>query len=70
MKKQYVTPMLKVVQFQMERGFVNSAFNRCAEQFIMESIDEEFRAERFNYNDWNAPSTDDDQFKYNDWGTL
>lgn len=72
MKKQYISPTLKVVAFKMERGFADSVFRRCEDQFLMESFDEEFRAEKFNYDDWNssAPSSDDGKFNYSDWGTL
>ena len=73
MKKQYIAPALKVVAFRTERGFADSAFNRATEDlFIMHSLDNEFRAEKFNYDDWStsSPSSDDNRFNYNDWGSL
>ena len=72
MKKQYIPPVLKVVAFKMERGFANSAFIRTTEDlFIMESLDDEFRAEKYNYDDWSSsPSSDEGKFNYNDWGEL
>ena len=72
MKKQYIPPRVKVVAFKMERGFADSAFKRSAEDlFIMESLDNEFRAERYSYDDWSSsPSSDEGRFNYNDWGKL
>ena len=73
MKKQYIPPVLKVVAFKMERGFADSAFKRSTEDlFIMESLDNEFRAERYSYDDWSSssPSSDDGRFNFNDWGEL
>ena len=73
MKTPYIPPTLKVVSFKVERGFADSAFKRSTEDlFIMESLDNEFRAERFNYDDWSSssPSSDEGKFNYNDWGEL
>ena len=72
MKTPYIPPVLKVVVFKMERGFADSAFKRSTEDlFIMESLDNEFRAERYSYDDWSSsPSSDEGRFNYNDWGKL
>lgn len=72
MKKQYIPPTLRVVVFQMERGFNGSAFERSTGVFLQQSIENEFRAEQFNYDDWSSSSSssDDGQFNHNDWGSL
>ncbi len=73
MKKQYISPTLKVVSVKMERGFqASSTFQRDVDLFQMESIDGEFRADHFNYDDWSSssPSPNDNQFSYNDWGAM
>ena len=72
MKTPYIPPSLKVVSFQTERGFNGSAFERTTGVFLQQSLNDEFRAERFNYDDWSSssPSSDDGRFNYNDWGSL
>ena len=73
MKTPYIPPSLKVVSFQMERGFNgSSAFERTTGVFLQQSINDEFRAERYNYDDWSSasPSSDDGHFNFNDWGSL
>ena len=72
MKTPYIPPSLKVVSFQTERGFNTSAFERTSSIFLQQSINDEFRAERYNYDDWSSssPSSDDGKFNYNDWGSL
>lgn len=73
MKTPYIPPSLKVVAFRAEHGFCDSAFRRASgDMFMMESLNGEFRAERFNYDDWSSSSSasDDGKFNYNDWGTL
>ena len=73
MKTPYIPPSLKVVSFQVERGFNgSSAFERTTGVFLQQSINDEFRAERYNYDDWSSssPSSDDGKFNYNDWGSL
>ena len=74
MKKQYITPALKVVVVRTEHGYNTSAFNRTSTDglFLQNLIEGEARAEHFNYDDWSSssPSTDDNRFNYNDWGSL
>ena len=72
MKKQYIAPALKVVAFRMEHGFNGSAFERSTGVFLQQSLDNEFRAEQFSFDDWSSssPSSADGQFNYNDWGRI
>ena len=72
MKKQYIPPVLKVFSFKVERGYNGSAFERTTGQFLMESFDNEFRAEHYSYDDWSSSSSssDDGRFNYNDWGEI
>ena len=73
MRKQYVTPMVKVVEFRAERGFCNSAFQRATDGiFSLTLIDDEARGERFSEDNWNttSPTEAGNLFTEDTWGTL
>ena len=58
MKRKYQPPTIKIVEFKVEKGFVNSGFtlNEAGTQFEMNLLENESpKNERYNYineNEW------------------
>lgn len=77
MKEKYLSPVVKVVEFKVERGFEGSAnsFTRSTtDATLFEMLfDQNPRADQFTVDNWGSnasPASDPTQFTHDDWGSF
>ena len=77
MKQKYLSPVLKVVDFKVERGYegsVNSFQRQSTDATLFEMLfDDTPRADHFTVDNWSSnasPASDPTQFTHDDWGNI